>query len=100
MLVANIVTNRSTMGDTRTFEDFSKFLGERPHRLGVVSRMYPQLTATFLTEALRNIYYADSKPNKFQNTDSTYFEWEVNVSFDLLLQQFFKVLVYATKSAA
>ena len=100
MLVANIVTNRSTMGDTRTFEDFSKFLGERPHRLGVVSRMYPQLTATFLTEALRNIYYADSKPNKFQNTDSTYFEWEVNVSFYLLLQQFFKVLEYATKSAA
>ena len=100
MLVANIVTNRSTMGDTRTFEDFSKFLGERPHRLGVVSRMYPQLTATFLTEALRNIYYADSKTNKFQNTDSTYFEWEVNVSFDLLLQQFFKVLEYATKSAA
>ena len=100
MLVANIVTNRSTMGDTRTFEDFSKFLGERPHRLGVVSRMYPQLTATFLTEALRNIYYSDSKPNKFQNTDSTYFEWEVNVSFDLLLQQFFKVLEYATKSAA
>lgn len=100
MLVANIVTNRSTMGDTRTFEDFSKFLGERPHRLGVVSRLYPQLTATFLTEALRNIYYADSKPNKFQSTDSTYFEWEVNVSFDLLLQQFFKVLEYATKSAA
>lgn len=100
MLVANIVTNRPTMGDTRTFEDFSKFLGERPHRLGVVSRMYPQLTATFLTEALRNIYYADSKPNKFQSTDSTYFEWEVNVSFDLLLKQFFKVLEYATKSAA
>lgn len=73
---------------------------ERPHRLGVVSRLYPQLTATFLTEALRNIYYADSKPNKFQSTDSTYFEWEVNVSFDLLLQQFFKVLEYATKSAA
>ena len=73
---------------------------ERPHRLGVVSRLYPQLTATFLTEELRNIYYADSKPNKFQSTDSTYFEWEVNVSFDLLLQQFFKVLEYATKSAA
>ena len=47
---------------------------ERPHRLGVVSRLYPQLTATFLPEALRNIYYADSKPNKFQNTESTYFE--------------------------
>ena len=53
MLVASFVTNRPTMGDTRTYEDFSKFLGERPHRLGVVSRLYPELTATFLTEALR-----------------------------------------------
>lgn len=28
MLVANFVTNRPTMSDTRTYEDFSKFLGE------------------------------------------------------------------------
>lgn len=61
MLVASFVTNRPTMGDTRTYEDFSKFLGERPHRLGVVSRLYPELTATFLTEALRNIFYGDTK---------------------------------------
>lgn len=27
MLVASFVTNRPTMGDTRTYEDFSKFLG-------------------------------------------------------------------------
>lgn len=51
---------------------------ERPHRLGVVSRLYPELTATFLTESLRNIYYGDDKKAKgFQNIDSTYFEWEV-----------------------
>ena len=78
MLVANFVTVRPTMGDTRTYEDFSKFLGERPHRLGVVSRLYPELTATFLTESLRNIYYGDSKKaGSFQSIDSTYFEWEV-----------------------
>ena len=77
MLVANFVTNHATMGDTRTYEDFSKFLGERPHRLGVVSRLYPELTATFLTEALRNVYYGDSKPNKYQSIDSTYVDWEV-----------------------
>ena len=28
MLVASFVTNRATMGDTRTYEDFSKFLGK------------------------------------------------------------------------
>lgn len=27
MLVANFVTVRPTMGNTRTYEDFSKFLG-------------------------------------------------------------------------
>lgn len=82
MLVANFVTNRPTMGDTRTYEDFSKFLGERPHRLGVVSRLYPELTATFLTESLRNIFYGDEKKAKgFQNIDSTYFEWEVETNY-------------------
>ena len=81
MLVASFVTNRATMGDTRTYEDFSKFLGERPHRLGVVSRLYPELTATFLTESLRNIFYGDTKKaNGFQSIDSTYFEWEVETN--------------------
>ena len=74
MLVANFITNRPTMSDTRTYEDFSKFLGERPHRLGVVSRLYPELTATFLTESIRNIFYGDTKKtNGFQNIDATYF---------------------------
>lgn len=83
MLVASFVTNRATMGDTRTYEDFSKFMGERPHRLGVVSRLYPQLTATFLTEALRNVYYGDNskKSNGFQSIDSTYFEWQVETNY-------------------
>ena len=82
MLVANFVSVRPTMSDTRTYEDFSKFLGERPHRLGVVSRLYPELTATFLTESLRNIFYGDDKKAKgFQNIDSTYFEWEVETNY-------------------
>ena len=81
MLVASFVTNHPTMGGTRTYEDFSKFLGERPHRLGVVSRLYPELTATFLTEALRNVFYGDNKKaNGFQNIDSTYFEWQVETN--------------------
>lgn len=55
---------------------------ERPHRLGVVSRLYPELTATFLTESLRNIYYGDNKKsNGFQSIDSTYFEWSVETNY-------------------
>lgn len=82
MLVASFVTNRSEMGNTRTYEDFSKFMGERPHRLGVVSRLYPQLTATFLTESLRNIYYGDNKKaGSFQSIDSNYFEWNIETNY-------------------
>lgn len=57
-------------------------MGSRPHRLGVVSRLYPHLTATFLTEALRNVVYGDNKKsNGFQSIDSTYFEWEIETNY-------------------
>lgn len=61
--------------DTRTYEDFYKFLGARPHYLGVVSRMYPSNTAAYITESIGNIFHMDGKPgNKFQPIDSMYFE--------------------------
>ena len=47
MIVANFVTNRPTMSETRTYEDFYKFLGTKPTRLGIVSRLYPNLTASY-----------------------------------------------------
>lgn len=81
MLVANFVSNPPMMGQTRTYEDFSKFLGEKPHRLGIVSRLYPKYTATFLTEALRNVFYGDNKKAKgFQSIDNTYIEWQVETN--------------------
>jgi hypothetical protein len=77
MIVANFVTNRANMGETRSYEDFYKFLGTRPARLGIVSRLYPNLTASYLTESLRNIFYQDSKSgSKYRSIDSMYFEWE------------------------
>ncbi len=82
MIVANFVTNRPTMSETRTYEDFYKFLGVRPHKLGVVSRLYPENTATYLTESLKNVFYNDRKgANKFQSVDSMLFEWEVETNF-------------------
>lgn len=81
MLVANFVTNRAEMSDTRTYESFYKFLGTNPHKLGLVSRLYPELTASYLTESLRNIFYNESKSsNRFQSIDSMYFEWEVETN--------------------
>jgi len=52
MRIAQFVSNIPTMGNTRTYEDFYKYLGARPARLGVVSKMYTDLTATYLTESL------------------------------------------------
>ena len=82
MIVANFVTNRATMSETRTYEDFYKFLGTRPHKLGIVSRLYPDLTASYLTESLKNIIYRDIKSkDRYQSIDSMYFEWEVETNY-------------------
>lgn len=82
MIVANFVTNRATMSDTRTYEDFYKFLGTKPHKLGIVSRLYPDLTASYLTESLKNIFYQPTKSgNRYQSIDSMYFEWEVETNY-------------------
>ena len=67
---------------TRTYEDFYKFLGTKPYKLGVVSRLYPELTASYLTESLRNIFYQSRKSgNRYQSIDSMYFEWEVETNY-------------------
>lgn len=79
MRVASFVSNVPTMDDTRTYEDFYKYLGDKPTRLGIVSRMYPHNTAAFLTESLKNIFYLDAKGsgNKFQSVNSLMYEWEI-----------------------
>ena len=71
MLIANFTTNKANMGDTSTYESFYKFLGTQPYKLGIVSRLYPELTASYLTESLKNIFYQDTKSaNKYQSIDS------------------------------
>lgn len=82
MIVANFTTQRPTMSETYTYEDFYKFLGTQPHKLGVVSRMFPDLSASFLTESLQNVYYNNQKKsNQFQSINSMYFEWDIETNF-------------------
>jgi len=81
MKVVDFTSVKPNMGTTKTVEDFVKFLGAKPHRLGVVSRMYPDLTASYLTESLMNIYTNESKPSKFQAINALLFEWEIDVDF-------------------
>lgn len=66
--------------NTKTYEDWSKYIGAKPHRFGVVARLYPQNTLSFITDGLRNIYYNEAKgANKFQTINSLYYEWTIDV---------------------
>jgi hypothetical protein len=81
MIVASYVTNKANMSETKTYEDFYKFLGAKPHRLGIMSRMYPYLTASFITESLRNIFYMDNKKEAYKSLEAPYFEWDIETNY-------------------
>lgn len=82
MLVAQFTTVRPEMARTRTYQDFSRFIGEKPKRLGIVSTMYQNLTASYLTEGLGNVMYNKQKGSKFQKLNSLLFEWEIDVNLN------------------
>lgn len=69
--------------DTRTYEDFYKYLGVKPQRLGIVSRMYTDLTASFLTESLKNVFYTDAKGNgnKYQSLNAFQYDYDIETNF-------------------
>lgn len=74
MLIAEFTSRIPNMGDTKTYEDWSKYLGQNPHRIGVVARMYPSNTLNYLTDGLRNVFYNNEKASKYQLSDSLCFE--------------------------
>jgi len=81
MIIASYVNMKPELAHSRTYEDFYKFLGTRPKMMGVMARMYTSNTATFLTEALNNVYYNSKTINKFQPINSLMVEWEIDVEF-------------------
>ena len=54
-----------------------KFLGANPARLGIVSTLYDQYTATHLTEALMNTYTMEKGKKGFQSINSFLIEWDL-----------------------
>ena len=81
MKVATFTTVNPNMSNTRTYEDFAQFIGKKPARFGVVSRMFPENTTTYITEALGNVFeLGDGKKNKFQSVNSFYYEWEIETT--------------------
>ena len=83
MKIASFTSNIPTMGDTRTYEDFYKYLGVKPERLGIVSRMYDDLTATFITESLKNVFYQDAKGsgNKYQSINALAYDYGIETNY-------------------
>ncbi len=45
--------------------------------------MYEDLTASFLTESLKNIFYQDAKGsgNKYQSLNAFQYDWDINVNY-------------------
>lgn len=66
--------------NTKTYEDWSKYLGRKPYRIGVVARMYTDNTLSFITDGLRNVFYKDEKNDRFAPANSLVFEWEVETN--------------------
>lgn len=82
MIIANFTTKNPNMGKTETYEDFYKMLSAKPTRLGVVARLYPQITSSYVTESLGNLVEMDSKSSSaYRSIDSMYYEWKVETNY-------------------
>lgn len=58
-----------------------KFLGDRPQRMGIVANLYPQYTASHMTEALMNVWTVDGEKRKgYKSIDSFTVEWDIKVN--------------------
>jgi hypothetical protein len=68
-------------------------LGEKPHVMGQVVRMYPRLTISNLTEGLRNVYTNKSLKERLP-INSYAIQWRIDVNFIKRLQLMLRLQVY------
>ena len=81
MRISGFTTTRPEMASTRTYEDFSRFIGAKPARIGLVATLYDQYTITHLTEALMNIYTSEKvSKNSWQRLNEFVYEWDLEVN--------------------
>ena len=66
---------------TRTRQHFGTLLGEKPHIMGQVVRMYPRLTISNLTEGLRNVYTKKKQVGSFTPINSYAIQWTIDVNY-------------------
>jgi hypothetical protein len=69
------------LSDTKTVQNFGTLLGSKPHKLGTVVTMYPELAISTLTDALKNVYYNPKKDsNSFSPINSMCIQWDIDVN--------------------
>ena len=69
------------MSGTKTAQNWGKYIGEKPERLGLVATMYPENTLMNLVDSLRNVYTAGKKGKDYSKIRSTMVEWNIDVMF-------------------
>lgn len=82
MRIVDRNTVAQNMSATKTVQNFGTLIGLKPHKLGQVVTMYPQLAISTLTDALKNIYYNPKKSEgSFAPINSMCVEWDIDVNF-------------------
>ena len=78
MRVSVFTTMRPNASATRTYESFTKFLGAKAERMGIMAKLYEDCTLTSLTEGLMNIVYKDAgKDKNLRSINSFLVEWGI-----------------------
>jgi len=81
MQIVKYETIRSRFGETRTFDDFSKFIGSKPKILGKLANLYPQYSTASLIDKLGNLYTEGKGMPRPGSMESQAVEWQINVNF-------------------
>jgi len=82
MKVVDRKTVIHNMGDTRTVQHFNTLLGDKPHKLGLVATLYPDLAITILTDALRNVYFnPKGSSSDFTPINAMAVQWDIDVNY-------------------
>lgn len=91
MFVAEYISNRANMQGSRTYHDFSQFLGRISHRVGLAASLCKSHTVSNFIEKMENMVYLDiPKPGR-KSVNAFCIEWDVNQNeYDVLLNLLYK----------
>ena len=81
MFVAEYISNRANMSGSRTYHDFSQFLGQAKHRVGLAASLCRNHTISTLVDKLGNLVYKDIPKKGTKSINAFCIEWDVNVNF-------------------